>query len=262
MSYCEDYYYHHHLSLVVKTQSETYIQQVLTCPAEKSWQTRSSSTTEKKLIFILVLSLARSRSLFSLCFCSSSVFSVTWAMVGHVSALLLLSVLCQVFTVWAWSIWPGESRRCTCVRGGGLTHNSDWHFSDTLLGSDWLYWVWGFWQIRLVPLGGATADLYVILLSHHNDNLVTDFCIKALKLHTWCVSHLEAAVQLAEEMGGNKESSAVVTNGGRRKSHLLLVHTVTVLLNGALKLWRFGTETRKKSEVAAILSTFLNRILK
>ena len=49
-------------------------------------------------------------------------------------------------------------------------HESDWHFSDTPLDSDWLYLARssGFLQTKLQPLGGATDfytdDLYLILL--------------------------------------------------------------------------------------------------
>ena len=60
----------------VETQplSETYIQQVLTCPAEKSWQIpQLLYLWNDALIFILVFFLARPSSLFLLCF-SSSVF--------------------------------------------------------------------------------------------------------------------------------------------------------------------------------------------
>ena len=45
--------------------------------------------------------------------------------------------------------------------GGALPtaymQESDWHFSDNALGSDWLCWAGsGFLQIKLGPVGGAT----------------------------------------------------------------------------------------------------------
>ena len=106
MSYYEYYCNRRHLSLVVKTQSETYIQQVLTCPAEKSWQTRSSSTSEVTLIFILVFSLARSSSLFLLCF-SSSGFLFPLFDVDNGGACFCSVVAVQFEFE---RIWPGESR--------------------------------------------------------------------------------------------------------------------------------------------------------
>ena len=123
-------------------------------------------------IFILVFSLAQSNSLFYSAFLrqSSYFFSLTWAMVGHFSALLLLSVLLHCLQFGLEHIWPGKSRHCTCAgeghsplhamwgRGAASMHENDWHFSDTPLGSDWscLSGSGGFLQIKLGSLDGAT----------------------------------------------------------------------------------------------------------
>ena len=58
-------------------------------------------------------------------------------------------------------VGEGHCSVCACVREGGCQQcmqESDWHFSDTPHGSDWLYWIsnGGFLQIKLEPLGGAT----------------------------------------------------------------------------------------------------------
>ena len=88
---------------------------------------------------------------------------------------------------------PDEST--CCVREGGCQqcmHENDWHFSDTLLGSDWLCWSGsgGFLQIKSQPLDALThcfkVDLYLILLLDHDDNfskynkkIVTDYRFNA-----------------------------------------------------------------------------------
>ena len=51
--------------------------------------------------------------------------------------------------------------QCVLHEGRGLQqymHESDWHYSDTALGSVWLHTArsGGFFQIKLGPLGGAT----------------------------------------------------------------------------------------------------------
>ena len=127
---------------------------------------------------------------------SSYFFSLTWAVVGHFLALLLLSVLrhcvqldCTQWQQWDWTYLAryeqalhlcGVGALCStrCVREGGCQqcmHENDWHFSDTPVGSDWLCWSrsGGFLQITGWShrwLIFYTADLYLILLSNHNAN--------------------------------------------------------------------------------------------
>ena len=127
-------------------------------------------------IFLLVFSLARSNSLFLHCFSSSYFLPLTWAMVGHVSALLS-SILCHClqFGLKLDLNWPGESRHCACVRrADGRTCMRVTDTSQTrplaLIGcvdpgeadsckSKYSHWV-----------EPQTADLHLILLSNHNDN--------------------------------------------------------------------------------------------
>ena len=81
-------------------------------------------------------------------------FSLTWAMVGHSSALLLLSVLLHVHSL---SLKVSDQVRAgtapvqgrgtaqyTLRERGGLpaAYAQEWHFSGTPLGSGWLYWAW------------------------------------------------------------------------------------------------------------------------
>ena len=91
---------------------------VLTCPAEKSWQVlQLLHLWNDALIFILVFSLARSSSLFLLCFSSS--------------VLLFL-----LFDRWWWSLFLFC---CCCCSPPLFTVRvcaaplpaHDWHFSDT-----------------------------------------------------------------------------------------------------------------------------------
>ena len=71
MSYSGYYCNRRHLSLVVKTQNETYEAGVLTCPAEGPDRSCSSSTSEMTDMYPC-FSLAQSSSFFLSC-CSSSV---------------------------------------------------------------------------------------------------------------------------------------------------------------------------------------------
>ena len=110
---------------------------------------------------------------------SSYFFSLTWGMVGHFSALLLLSVLHHSLQFGFESIWPGKIRHCACM----TCCKSDWHFSDTPFGSDWFYLARSgrFLQIKLQPLGGATDSWPVSCstvrslwqTSKYNQNIVT-----------------------------------------------------------------------------------------
>ena len=123
---------------------------------------------------------------------SSYVFSLTWAVVGYFSALLLsLPVHCLQFELE--SIWPGKSRHCTCVREGGCQQCTKVIYTQTLplaligcieLGavdsckSNYSHWV----EPQTVDF--YTDNLYLILLSHHYDNfskydkkIVTDYSI-------------------------------------------------------------------------------------
>ena len=82
---------------------------------------------------------------------SSYFFSLLRAMVGHFSALLLLSVLrhCSPFGLEV--IWPGKSRHCTCVgeghcpvalcEGGGLPAAYSREWVTLLRHSPWLWLV-------------------------------------------------------------------------------------------------------------------------
>ena len=138
----------------------------LTCPAEKLL-TLCSSWVFTNITNICPSFLSGSVQFFLLMLLrqSSYLFSLTWAMVGHFSALLLLHHCLQFEFE---PIWPGESRDCAgegrcpvrTAKGGcqQCLHQHDWHFSDTPLGSDCLCWFLsgGFLQFKLQPLGGAT----------------------------------------------------------------------------------------------------------
>ena len=99
-------------------------------------------------LLMLVFSLAWSNYFFLQCFCLSGFlfFLLTWAMVGHFLALLLLSVLCHClhFEFKLEHVWPGGAG--TAPAWGMSTaqyccqHKNDWHFSDIPLGFDWLCW--------------------------------------------------------------------------------------------------------------------------
>ena len=127
------------------------------------YRSRSSTTSEMTPIFILVFSPARSKCFsFYTAFLHQSAyfFSLTWSMVAYSSALLLLSILHHFCR-----IWPGESRHCTCV-GEGHCPVCAAHYS---------HWV-----------EPQTADLYLILLSDHNDNFRIKLNCEKIKiiLHT------------------------------------------------------------------------------
>ena len=125
-------------------------------------------------ILILVFSPARSSSLFLHCFSSSVFVFLLFDEDSGGTCFGSVVVVCSLplFTVWAWSIWPGKSRHCVCAGGGALPsmlsvreegcqqcmHGNNWHFSDTPLCSDWFYWAGrgGFLLIKLQPLGGST----------------------------------------------------------------------------------------------------------
>ena len=119
---------------------------------------------------------------------SSYFFSLTRAMVGNSSALLLLSVLRHCLQFGLECIWPGKSRHCVCMGEGGCQqrmHESDWHFSDTHLGPDRLYWAerWILANGRVEP---QTVDFYttdhilfycqiiMIILANFTKKIVTD----------------------------------------------------------------------------------------
>ena len=135
------------------------------------------------------------------CFLSGSVQFLVFTLLLFVSLLIssfwhgqwwgiffVSVVVCSppLFTVWVWTYltryekapvqWRGTAHY-TLYEGGGCQQRMDecyWHFSDTPLGSDWLYLAGSGWflQIKLQPLGGATdSDLYPILLADHNYNL-------------------------------------------------------------------------------------------
>ena len=145
---------------------------------------RSLHLWNDALIFILVFSLARSDSLLLHCFSSSVLlffFFLSRAMVGRSLALLPLHHFLQFKLE---HIWTGKSRDFTCAREGhcpvhtvggrgaaSSMHKSDWHFSDTPLGSDWLCWFRssGFLQIKIQPLGGARDRIFLHsrLVSHY-----------------------------------------------------------------------------------------------
>ena len=95
------------------------------------------------LVFILVFSLAQSSSFSLHCF-QSSLWTETFSP-----------------SVWTWTWSLSDQVRAGTAGGGGCQqcrHESDWHFSDTPLGSDWLYRARsdGFLLIKLQPLGRAT----------------------------------------------------------------------------------------------------------
>ena len=78
----------------------------------------SSSTSEMMLQYLSLFSLWFSPVLCFYAAClhqSSYFFSLTWAMVGHSSTLLLLSVLHHCLQFGLESFWPGKSRHCTCA---------------------------------------------------------------------------------------------------------------------------------------------------
>ena len=134
---------------------------------------RKSANWNDAPIFILVFSNSFLHQ-------SSYFFSLTWAMVS------IFQLCCYYLfsaTVYSLSlnvtdqVWADAAP--AWGRGTATSmHKNDWHFSDTPLCSDWLCWSGsgGLLQIKLQPLGGTqtvdfyTADLYIILMSNHNDN--------------------------------------------------------------------------------------------
>ena len=97
---------------------------------------------------------------------SSYFFSLMWAMAGHSSALLLLSVLHHCLQFELKLIWPGKSRHFAS------RYASEW-FTPLRLPSALISCTksGGFLQINhghwVEP---QTADQYLILPSDHNDN--------------------------------------------------------------------------------------------
>ena len=57
---------------------------------------------------------------------SSYFFSLMWAMMGHSSALLLLSVLRHCLQFGLENIWPGKSRHCACTGEGHCPVRAAW----------------------------------------------------------------------------------------------------------------------------------------
>ena len=184
MHQCEYYCNHRHLSLVVKTQSETYIQQVLTCPAGKSWQIpQLLHLWNDALIFILVFSLAQSSSLFWHCFSPSVFLFLLFDVNNGGTCLSSVVVVCSppLLTVWAWTYLTRWEQTLHLCEGGdtsqtrplaliGCVEEGAVDFSK----SNYSHWV----ELQ-------TADLYLILLSDHNDNfskynktIVTDYNFK------------------------------------------------------------------------------------
>ena len=154
---------------MVNTQSETYIQQVLTCPAEKSWQIPQL----RAQIFIHVFSLARSNSLFLHCF-PSLMFLFSLFNVGNGGACFCsVVVVCSppLFTVWSVRYLTRWQQELHLHReGGAQQYAQEW--LTLLRHAPWLWWVedscrsnYSHW------VEPQTADLYLILLSDHNDNL-------------------------------------------------------------------------------------------
>ena len=125
------------------------------------------------LIFILLFSVARSNSLFLHCF-SLSVFLCLLFDAGNGGAFFSSVVVgCSppLFTIWAWKCltrseqtlhlrWGGALPSMRCMREGGPP---EWQFSDTLIGSDWLYLARsdGFLQIKLQRLGDPTDSWFL-----------------------------------------------------------------------------------------------------
>ena len=200
MSSCEYYCNRRHHSLVVKIRMKHISSRAPYLSSRKAANSASLLSPYKSHsflhlwndtpIFILVFSLALSNSFFLYCF-SLSVFLFLLFDVGNGGAFFsTVVVVCSLplFTVWGWTYltrWEQTLHLCgggalpstCCMRERGCQqrmHPSEWHFSDTLLGSDWLYLAGsgGFLWIKPQPLGGAsdTAYLYFILLTDHNDN--------------------------------------------------------------------------------------------
>ena len=171
--YCKYYCNSRHHSLVVKTESS------LNCLAEKplsllsSHRCRSSlHPWDDALIFVRVFSLAQSNSFFlTLLFFVSRLISSLWH--GQWWGIFQ-PCCCCLFSAIVYSLdvsdqvgadtataQGGPLPSTCCMREGACQqrmHESDLHFSDTLLGSDWLYSTGSgrFLQIKLQPLGGAT----------------------------------------------------------------------------------------------------------
>ena len=178
MRYPEYYCNRRHHSLVVEILNETYIKQ-RSLLVQQNIPYKSCSSLHlwnDAPIFILVVPLTWSNSLFYTAFLRQPYyfFSLTCEMVGHFTALLLSSFLRHCLQFELEHNWPGKSRHCTCVgeshcpvcaawgRGAASSvHENDWRFSDTP-------WLWLVVLIR--ERSSQTADLYPILLSHHNDN--------------------------------------------------------------------------------------------
>ena len=151
MCYCKYYCNHHHLSLVVKT-----------CQAVVLTAAPSVSEVMLRYLTLFSLWLGTVLALYTAFLHQSYFFSLTWAMMGHLSALLLLSVLCHCLQTELERIWPGKSRHCVCWergtaqyvlrKGGGLPAAFAWHISDTPTGSDCICWTrsGGFLQIRAI----------------------------------------------------------------------------------------------------------------
>ena len=223
MHYCKYFCDHFYHNLVVKTYCRMKhisnwgpylgsLEKPLTL--RRSWvltNPKAPSTSEMTLWYLSLLSL-RLGSI--LCFYtaflrkSSYFFSLMWAMVGHFSALLLLSVLCHCLQFGLESIWPGKSRHCAW---GALPVHPAWGRGAA---SSLCRRVIGTSQTLPLALIGCSeqrtfanqftatgwnhrhfysADLYLILLSDHNDNfsiynekMVTDYSFNWGKCSLHC----------------------------------------------------------------------------
>ena len=153
MHYCEYHCNLHHLSLVVSTQNETYIRQVLSSQNPQLLHLWNDSD-----IYPSFLSGSIQFFVFTLLFLVSLLISSLWR--GHFSALLLLSVLRHCLQFGLERIWPGESRHCSCAGEGlpaeyarkwlTLLRHAPWLWLVVLRQEQWIH------PTKLGPLGGAT----------------------------------------------------------------------------------------------------------
>ena len=158
---------------------------VLTCPAEKrptqccSWVLTAPAAPPplkwRSDIYPGFLSGSVHFFVFTLFFFVSLLISSLWP--GHWWGIFQLCCCCSLFSAAVYRLvfslnFSDQVRadtahlhqeghcpvRAAWPRCQQPVHESDWHFSDTPLSSDWLCWSrsGGFLQIKLGPLGGAT----------------------------------------------------------------------------------------------------------
>ena len=202
MCYCEYYFNcsHHSLSHGRKAaNSVSLLSPYKSCSSLFLWNDSPK--------IIRVFSLAQSNSLFLLYFSSSVLLFLLIDMGIGEAFFSSVAVVCSppLFTVWVWMYLTREEQ-ALCLYGRGALpsmccmrevgcqqcmHENDWHFSDTHLGSDWLYWAGsgGFLQVKLGPLAGPidSGFLHSWPISYSpvrsmtiDDKIVTEYSYKEI----------------------------------------------------------------------------------